>query len=125
MSKPKTPRMLNDNEALAKCNSLRVSPRKLGLVAGFIRNMKASDAVVQLSFMKKRIAIDVRKCLMSAIANAENNHNLNVDDLYVSEAIVGKALLMKRMRPRAKGRSARIDKFFSNLTIKVRESEGV
>jgi large subunit ribosomal protein L22 len=111
--------------AVAKANSLRVSPRKLSIVAAAIRKMKASDALIQLTFMKKRIAHDVKKCLLSAIANAENNHSLNVDELYISEVLVGKALVMKRMRPRAKGRAGRIEKFFSNLTIKVYEREEV
>jgi large subunit ribosomal protein L22 len=123
MGKQVQPRRLADNEAVAKSNLLRVSPRKLNLVAGLIRNMKASDAIIQLSFMKKRIAIDVKKCLLSAIANAENNHNLNVDNLYIAEALVGKALVMKRMHARARGKSGKIEKFFSNLSIKVRESE--
>jgi large subunit ribosomal protein L22 len=123
MGKQVQPRRLAANEAVAKSNQLRVSPRKLNLVATLIRNMKAADAVIQLTFMKKRIAVDVKKCLLSAIANAENNHNLNIDNLYVCEAIVGKALVMKRMHARARGRAGRVEKFFSNISIKVREKE--
>lgn len=106
-------------KALSK--KLRTSPRKLNLVAASIRNMKVSDALVQLTFSKKRIAIDVKKCLQSAVANAENNMGLDIDNLYVAEAIVGKALVMKRVRARARGRSARINKPFSNLYITVSE----
>jgi large subunit ribosomal protein L22 len=103
----------------AKSRLLRVSPRKLNLVAQMIRNMKVSEALIQLSFNKKRIAIDVKKCLQSAIANAENNFGLDIDQLVVTSATVGKGLLMKRMMPRAKGRGVRINKFFSNLHIIV------
>jgi large subunit ribosomal protein L22 len=117
----KTKSLTNDNQALAKVKSIRVSPRKLNIVAGAIRCMKAEDALVQLEFMKKRIAKDVRACLQAAIANAENNHNLNVDDLRISEVLVGKAFVMKRMRPRARGRSSRVLKPFSSLTIIVEE----
>lgn len=109
--------------SIAKSNLLRTSPRKLNLVAHLIRRMKASDALIQLSFSKKRIALDVKKCLQSAIANAENNHNLNIDNLYIEEAMVGKAILMKRMHARARGRSAKIHKFFSNLSIKLCEGD--
>jgi large subunit ribosomal protein L22 len=123
MSKVSNKRKLADNEANAKLRMLRVSPRKLNLVASFIRNMPVSEALIQLTFSKKRIAHEVKKCLQSAIANAENNHNLNVDTLYISEATVGKALVMKRMHVRARGRTARIEKFFSHLSITVRESE--
>lgn len=112
------------NMAKAKLNSLRVSPRKLNLVAGLIRGLKVEQALIQLNFSKRRIAKDVEKCLKSAIANAENNHNLNIDALYVSEAIVGKAMVMKRMRARARGRASRIEKFFSNISITVCESKG-
>ena len=123
MGKQARPRQLAANEAIAKSNLLRTSPRKLNLVAALIRNMKVSEALIQLTFAKKRIAQDVKKCLQSAIANAENNHNLDVDNLYVAEALVGKALVMKRMHARARGKSGRIEKFFSNLSIKVRQSE--
>lgn len=117
----KTKSLTNDNQALAKVKSIRVSPRKLNIVAGAIRGMKAEDALVQLEFMKKRVAKDVRACLQTAVANAENNHNLNVDDLKISEVLVGKSFVMKRMRPRARGRSSRIHKPFSGLTIIVEE----
>lgn len=108
-------------EARAIVNRLRVSPIKLNYVARMIRGMKVENALVQLAFSSKRIAVDVRKALQSAIANAENNFNLNVDDLIVSEAWVGKSLVMKRMHTRARGRGARILKPFSNLTIILRE----
>lgn len=113
-----------NNTASAVSRLLRVSPRKLNLVAGFIRNMKASDALVQLSFSHRRIAKDVKKCLQSAVANAENNFGLDIDNLVVISATVGKALVMKRMAARARGRSARINKFFSNLYITVKEEQG-
>jgi large subunit ribosomal protein L22 len=109
--------------AIAKSNNLRVSPRKLSYVAQLIRGLSVDDALVQLTFSKKRIAHDVKKCLQSAVANAENNHNLDVDVLYVSQVLVGKSFVMKRMRARARGRGARIEKFFSNLSITVRERE--
>lgn len=109
------------NTSSAMANNLRVSPRKLGLVAGLIRNKHVNDALVQLSFSKKRIAKDVLKCLQSAVANAENNHNLDIDNLVVSEVLVGKALVMKRFSPRARGRGFRIKKPFSNLSIKLVE----
>lgn len=121
MSKPATPRALADNEARAKLDMLRVSPRKLNLVAQLIRGMNASDALAQLTFMPKHAAKDVKKLLQSAVANAENNHNLDVDNLYVTEAYVGKSLVMKRFTARARGRGARIEKPFSNMTIVVRE----
>jgi len=101
--------------------NLRVSPRKLGLVAGLIRNLHVNNALVQLSFSKKRIAKDVLKCLQSAVANAENNHNMDIDNLFVAEVLVGKAIVMKRFRPRARGRGYRIKKPFSNLSIKLVE----
>lgn len=110
-------------KAIAKVKSIRVSPSKLNQVAAFIRGMKASDALVQLSFSKKRIANDVKKCLMSAIANAEFNHGLDIDNLYVDAAHVGKGPVMKRIRARARGRAARIQKFFSHLTIAVVERD--
>jgi large subunit ribosomal protein L22 len=115
--------LLSVIEVKAVANNIRVSPRKLNLVASLIRNMKASDALKQLSFSEKRIAIDVSKCLKSAIANAENNYGMDIDNLVVSLATVGKSIVMKRMRPRAKGRGARIEKFFSNLYITVVEGE--
>jgi large subunit ribosomal protein L22 len=108
-------------EAKAIVNRLRISPIKLGYVAGLIRGMKVEQALTQLAFSNKRIARDVRKAVQSAVANAENNFNMNVDDLIVSEAWVGKSLVMKRMHTRARGRSARILKPFSNLTIILRE----
>ncbi len=112
---------MSDLLVKASSKKLRTSPRKLNLVAATIRNMKASEALVQLTFSKRRIAIDVKKCLQSAIANAENNMGLDIDNLYVSEAWVGKSLVMKRVRPRARGRSAKINKPFSNLYITVSE----
>jgi len=123
MGKPKAERRLADNEARAVARSLRVSPQKLNLVAAMIRGKKAETALADLTFSKRRIARDVKKTLESAIANAENNHALDVDRLYVAEAYVGKALVMKRWRPRARGRMGRIIKPFSNITIVVRERE--
>jgi large subunit ribosomal protein L22 len=123
MGKPSRARVLKDNEAKAVSRMLRVSPQKLGLVAGLIRGKKVSAALADLQFSKKRIAKDVKKCLESAIANAENNHQLDVDDLRVAEAHVGKALVIKRYNPRARGRVARVTRPFSNLTIVVREVE--
>jgi large subunit ribosomal protein L22 len=121
MGKPAAPRALADNEAKAVLRMLRVSPQKLNLVAQLIRGKKVSTALADLEFSRKRIARDVRKCLESAIANAENNHDLDVDDLVVSQAFVGKALVMKRFHARARGRAGRVEKPFSNLTIIVRE----
>ncbi len=121
MGKPATPRALPDNEAKAVARMIRVSPQKLNLVAQLIRGKKVSTALADLEFSRKRVARDVRKCLESAIANAENNHNLDVDDLVVKEAYVGKALVLKRFHARARGRGARIEKPFANLTIVVRE----
>ena len=121
MAKPKTPRALKDNEAKAVCRMLRVSPQKLNLLAQLIRGKKVETALADLEFSRKRIALDVRKTLESAIANAENNHDLDVDELVVAEAHVGKALVMKRFSPRARGRAGRIEKPFANLTIVVRE----
>jgi len=123
MGEDKNPRRVADNEALAKLTMLRTSPQKLNLVAGLIRGKKVEKALADLTFSKKRIAIDVKKCLQSAIANAENNHGLNVDSLIVAEAWVGKNLVMKRGRPRARGRFGKIMKPFSEITIKVRERE--
>ncbi len=124
MSKQAKPRSLEANEACAILRNVRVSPIKLNLVAEMIRGMKVQDALNQLNFSHKRIALDVRKVLQSAIANAENNHNLNVDSLVVKEAYVGKSITMKRFHARARGRGAKILKPFSHLTIVVRESEG-
>ena len=121
MGKPKRERSLADNEALAVATVLRTSPRKLDLVAGLIRGLDAGRAVIALEFSRKRIAQDVRKTLQSAIANAENNHNLDVDRLIVAEASVGKSLVMKRFQTRGRGRAAGIIKPFSHLTIVVRE----
>ena len=123
MSKDKNPRRVADNEAMAKLRMLRTSPQKLNLVAALIRGKKVERALTDLTFSKKRIAADVKKCLQSAIANAENNHNLDVDELIVAEAYVGKNLVMKRGRPRARGRYGKIMKPFSEITIKVRQVE--
>jgi large subunit ribosomal protein L22 len=121
MSKEKTPRALKDNEAKAVARMLRVSPQKLNLLAQLIRGKKVDRALADLEFSRKRIAFDVKKTLESAIANAENNHSLDVDDLIVGEAHVGKALVMKRFSARARGRSGRIEKPFAHLTIVLRE----
>ena len=123
MSKKKRDRALSDNEAKAISRNLRVSPQKLNLLAQLIRGKKVSAALADLEFSRKRIARDVRKCLESAIANAENNHDLDVDDLMVAEAHVGKGLVMKRHSPRARGRVGTIFKPFSHLTIVVRRSK--
>lgn len=112
-----------DNEARAYVKYIRTSPQKLNLVAQTIRGKKAEKALIDLQFSKRRVAQDVLKALQSAVANAENNHGLDVDRLYVAEAYVGKSVLMKRFRARAKGRAARIVKPFSNLTVVVRERE--
>ncbi len=121
MSKPKHPRGIADNEAQAVLHNLRVSPRKLNLVAGLIRNKPAQAAVATLTFSKRRIAQDVRKALESAIANAENNHQLDVDQLVVTRAEVGRSAVMKRFHARGRGRSSRIEKWFSHLKIVVAE----
>jgi large subunit ribosomal protein L22 len=121
MSKPATLRRLAENEAIAKINNLRVSPRKLGLVAGLIRGKSCEQALAELSFTHRRIARDVKKVLQSAIANAENNHQLDVDKLYVSEVSVGRGLVMRRWHARGRGRSAGVEKPFSNLRLVVRE----
>ena len=123
MSKQQTPRALKDNEAKAVARMLRVSPQKLNLLAQLIRGKKVERALADLEFSRKRIALDVKKTLESAIANAENNHDLDVDDLVVAEAHVGKALVMKRFHARARGRAGRVEKPFANLTIVVREVE--
>ncbi len=121
MGKEKSPRALKDNEAKAVARMLRISPQKLNLLAQLIRGKKVDRALADLQFSRKRAAVDVKKVLESAIANAENNHSLDVDDLVVAEAHVGKALVMKRFSPRARGRAGRIEKPFSNITIVVRE----
>jgi large subunit ribosomal protein L22 len=121
MGKQATPRALPENEAKAVARMLRVSPQKLNLVAQMIRGKRVDTALADLEFSRKRISTEVKKCLESAIANAENNHDLDVDDLVVSQAFVGKALVLKRFHARARGRGARILKPFSNLTIVVRE----
>jgi large subunit ribosomal protein L22 len=121
MSKPQNERRLADNEAKAVARMLRVSPQKLNLLAQLIRGKKVDRALADLEFSRKRIALDVKKTLESAIANAENNHDLDVDDLVVAQAFVGKALVMKRFHARARGRAGRVEKPFSNLTIIVRE----
>ena len=123
MGKEQNPRRVADNEAFAKLKMLRTSPQKLNLVAALIRGKKVDKALADLTFSKKRISDDVRKCLQSAIANAENNHGLDVDNLIVAEAWVGKNLVMKRGRPRARGRYGKIMKPFSEITIKVRQIE--
>ena len=123
MGKQSKARSLADNEARSIVRNLRVSPQKLNEVAGMIRGQKADKALATLSFSRRRIAIDVKKALQSAIANAENNHSLDVDRLVVREAHVGKGLVMKRFRARARGRGARILKPFSHLTIVVSEKE--
>ncbi len=116
-------RRVKDNEAMAMAKFLRTSPGKLNLVAAMIRGKAAGKALVDLEFSNRRIAKDVRKVLASAVANAENNHNLDVDKLVVAEAFVGKSVKMKRFSPRARGRASAIEKHFSRLTIVVREGE--
>jgi large subunit ribosomal protein L22 len=123
MGKAKTERKLDDSEAKVYVKSIRVSPQKLNLVAQSIRGKTAEAALASLAFSNRRIAQDVRKALQSAIANAENNHQLDVDRLYVKEATVGKTMVLKRFRARARGRIGRILKPFSNLTVIVRERE--
>ena len=123
MSKKARERSLSDSEAKAVARMLRVSPQKLNLLAQLIRGKKVAAALADLEFSRKRIAGDVRKCLQSAIAKAENNHDLDVDDLVVAEAHVGKALVIKRFHPRGRGRMGKILKPFANLTIVVREVE--
>jgi large subunit ribosomal protein L22 len=123
MGKQSRERTLPDNEAKAIARMLRISPQKLNLVAQLIRGKKVSMALADLQFSRKRIAKDVKKCLESAIANAENNHDLDVDDLIVAEAHVGKAITLKRFSPRGRGRSGKILKPFAHLTIVVRQVE--
>jgi len=123
MGKQARDRRMADNEAGAQGRKIRISPQKLNLVAQSIRGKSVESALAELTFSKRRIAGDVKKILQSAIANAENNHDLDVDALYVAEASVGKNMVMKRMRPRARGRMARILKPFSEIRIVVRERE--
>ena len=123
MGKEKNPRRVADNEAMAKTSMLRTSPQKLNLVAGLIRGKRAEDAMNILTFSKRAMAQDAKKVLASAIANAENNHNLDVDSLVIAEASVGKSVTMKRFHTRGRGKSTRILKPFSRLRIVVREVE--
>ncbi|MEM9197907.1 MAG: 50S ribosomal protein L22 [Pseudomonadota bacterium] len=123
MGKDKNPRRVAETEAMAKTRMLRTSPQKLNLVAQLIRRKPVEKALADLTFSKRRIAGDVKKCLLSAIANAENNHGLDVDSLVVAEAYVGKNLVLKRGRPRARGRFGKIMKPFSQITITVRQEE--
>ncbi len=123
MSKPKTPRALPEHEAQCVVRNIRISPQKLNLVAGLIRNQPASKAVATLTFSKRRIAQQVRKALESAIANAENNHQLDVDRLVVTRAEVGKSIVMRRFMARGRGRASRIEKWFSHLRIVVSEQQ--
>jgi large subunit ribosomal protein L22 len=125
MGKPKHERSLPDNEAKAISRNLRVSPQKLNLVAAMIRGKKVDKALAELEFSRKRIAGDVRKCVMSAVANAENNHGLDVNDLVVAEAWVGKNMVMKRFHARGRGKGARILKPFAEITVVVREVAAV
>ncbi|MEM7462383.1 MAG: 50S ribosomal protein L22 [Pseudomonadota bacterium] len=123
MGKPKRERALKENEAMAVARTLRVSPQKLNLVAETIRGKKVQTALADLTFSRRRISDAVKKTLESAVANAENNHDLDVDSLIVAEAYVGKSIVMKRFRVRGRGKASRILKPFSNLTIVVREVE--
>lgn len=123
MGKPSRERALPDNEAKAVARNLRVSPQKLNLVAGLIRGKKVDQAIADLQFSRKRIANDVRKCVMSAVANAENNHGLDVNDLIVAEAWVGKNLVMRRFMARGRGRAASVSKPFSQITVIVRQTD--
>jgi large subunit ribosomal protein L22 len=123
MSKPSRERQLQDTQAMARAKVMRVSPRKLNLVAQMIRGLNVDQALAQLTFSRRQIAGEVKSVLLSAIANAENNHDLDVDRLVVAEASVGKSLVMKRVRPRARGRAGRILKPYSRLRIVVQEQE--
>ena len=123
MGKEKRERALDDHQAMAMARVLRISPQKLNLVAEMIRGLRADEALNQLQFSKKAIARDVKKVLMSAVANAENNHHLDVDRLVVAEASVGKSMVMKRFRPRARGRAGKIEKPSSRIRIVVEERE--
>lgn len=124
MGKLKRERRLAENEAHAVVRNLKISPQKLNLVAGLIRGKKVQSALADLEFSRKRVAGEVRKCVMSAVANAENNHGLDVDELVVAEAYVGKNLVMKRFHARGRGRSGKILKPFSQITVVVRENKG-
>jgi len=121
MGKKATERRLADDAAMAFASTIRTSPRKLNLVAALIRGLSAEAALAELAFCRRRVAGDVKKVLAAAIANAENNHQLDVDRLFVAEATVGRALVMKRFHARARGRAARVEKPISNLRIVVRE----
>ena len=121
MGKPEAPRRLDETEAQACLRGLRTSPRKLNLVAETIRGKAAASALAELTFSHRRIARDVKKVLQAAIANAENNHQLDVDRLYIKEATVGRAFVLKRFHTRGRGRSARVEKHFAHLTVVVRE----
>lgn len=123
MGKQKNPRRIAEDQAMAKARMVRISPQKLNLVAEMIRGKKVDKALADLEFSRKRIASDVKKVLESAIANAENNHDLDIDSLIVDQAFVGKNMVMKRFRPRARGRVGKILKPFSELTIIVKEVE--
>jgi large subunit ribosomal protein L22 len=123
MSKPKTKRALSETEAKAFARYVKVSARKLNLVAGSIRGLKADKAVASLTFNTRRVAGDVKKVLQSAIANAENNHQLDVDKLYVKEAWVGRAFALKRFHARGRGKSSRVEKSYANITVVVAERE--
>ncbi len=123
MGKSKNPRRVAENEAQAISKMLKTSPQKLNLVAGLIRNKPVGKALSDLTFSKRRVAVDVKKTLQSAIANAENNHGLDVDELIVAEAYVGKNLVLKRGRPRGRGKFGKLLKPFSQITIKVRQVE--
>src|SRR5262245_48329493 len=125
MGKAKRERVLSESEAKAVARNLRVSPQKLNLLAQLIRGKKVSQALADLEFSRKRIAGDVRKCVMSAVANAENNHGLDVDDLIVAEAYVGKNMTLKRFHARGRGRSGKIVKPFAQITVVVREVKAV
>src|SRR5436305_496311 len=122
MGKPAGERRLDETEAAAFLKAVHISPRKLNLVAQMIRGKAAADAIAELTFSRRRIAQDVKKVLQAAIANAENNHQLDVDRLYVKEATVGRAFVLKRFHTRGRGRSARVEKMFAHLTVIVRES---
>ena len=123
MSKTSAGRRVGEADALSVLKNLRVSPQKLNLVASMIRGMDAEKALAALTFSKRRISNDVKKALQSAISNAENNHQLDVDRLFVKEAFVGKAITMRRFRPRARGRTGRLRKTFSHLTVVVSERQ--
>ena len=125
MSKEKNSRRVAENEAQARSVMLKTSPQKLNLLAQMIRGKKVDKALTDLSFSKRRVALEVKKCLQSAIANAENNHQLDIDILKVSEAYCGKGMVMKRWRARAKGRPGKIHKFLTNITIKLSEEQKV